>query len=132
MACANPLDIELMGLQLSGRPVVSPDEPGEFRADIENTGDTRVVWGTGSSSCQLDLFVIASGRHHRIDSRVCTADLVEQGLGPGEHRTELFEWDGRIPDGGNAWVVLPEGTYAVYASAGDRAQSDRLQVRVQP
>jgi hypothetical protein len=137
LACGDPLGVSVVTLDVDGSIIVSPDEPEEFHVMAVNHGDERVVWGTGSSSCQLGLVVLdADGERHSIDFRMCTADLVEHGLDPGESRTETFLWDGRILVDQEPWSslpplqALPAGQYRVFGVAGDREQSAPLQVTV--
>jgi hypothetical protein len=71
----------------------------------------------------------ADGHRHDVDFRECTADVVEQGLDPGESRTETFLWGG--------WIVvdeqiqtLPSGQYRVRGVVGGREESEPLVVSV--
>ena len=130
LACADPLAVSVFTLDVDGSAVVSPMEQAAFRVTAVNRGDSRIVWGSGSSSCQLGLVVLdADGQRHNIDFRDCTSDLVEQGLDPDASRSETFLWGG--------WIVvdqeiqtLPSGEYRVIGVAGDREQSAPLLVRV--
>ena len=128
--CGNPLDVRLVPVDLAGDSTVSPSNPGEYVVAVENNGDERITWGIGSSSCQLSLFVIADNVRHRIDWRVCTEDLIEQGLDPGESRSETFQWDGHVPDIEGQPFLLPEGRYQVIGTAGSEGESEPLSVRV--
>ena len=83
-----------------------------------NESDEPLVWGQGSSSCQLGAVVRDGGEEHPIGDRVCTADYGPQGLGPGASRTEQWEWDGTYRSGA-ATVILPPGSYAIRGTAGD-------------
>ncbi len=130
LACGNPLAVSVMNVGVTGTIVVSPMERGGITVKAVNRGDERVVWGSGSSSCQLGLFVRdADGRDHSIDFRDCTADFVEQGLAPGDSLSETFVWGGWIEVDGEL-RTLPNGEYRVYGVAGDRARSEPLLVRV--
>ena len=130
VGCGNPLDVALLPVDVEGDLVVSPDEPGTFRIIAENAGGERIVWGMGSSSCQLGLEVEFDGRRHPAGGRICTADLVEQGLDAGESRTEEVEWDGAVPDIEGQPFHLPEGRYRVFGVAGDQGESRGLWVTV--
>jgi hypothetical protein len=130
VGCGDSLSVDVVAVGVDGSPVVSPMEPGSFAVTADNLRDERIVWGSGSSSCQLGLTVEdADGLWHDIDFRECTADVVEQGLDPGESRTETFLWGG--------WIVvdeqirtLPSGQYRVRGGAGGREESEPLVVRV--
>lgn len=130
--CGDPLVVTAVTIDIDGSVVVSAQEFKAFEVTAVNHGDERVTWGSGSSSCQLGLVVLdATGRRHNIDFRVCTADLVERGLNPGESRKESFLWDGTI------WVDeemqnLRLGQYRVFGVAGDFQQSEPLTVTVLP
>ncbi len=128
--CGNPLDVRLVPVNVQGDLAVSPSDPGTFVVSAENKGNSRITWGMGSSSCQLSLFAVADDIRHRIDSRVCTADFVEQGLNPGERRSETFQWDGHIPDIEGQPFLLPEGRYHVIGAAGSEGESEPLVVTV--
>lgn len=130
LACGDPLAVTVVTLDVDGSVSVAPNELEEFRVTAVNNGRERVVWGTGSSSCQLGLVVFdGDGERHGIDFRACTEDLVEQGLDPGESRTEAFLWGGRIIVG-QEMLILPPDDYDVVGIAGDRAQSKPLLVTV--
>lgn len=129
-ACGNPLDVSLVPVDVDGDLIVSPADPGEYVVTVENNGTGRITWGMGSSSCQFSLFVIADDIRHPIEERVCTADLVEQGLDPGESRSETFEWDGHIPDIEGQPFLLPEGKYQVIGTAGSESSSKPISVTV--
>ena len=98
---------------------VSYTELVSLTVTAENRGRSRIVWGFGSSSCQLGA-VVRVGALDRIAPgvRVCTEDLSEQGLDAGASRTETWFWDGRVL-GENGLELLPPGQYEVYAVAGD-------------
>ncbi|MDH3498335.1 MAG: hypothetical protein OER21_16380 [Gemmatimonadota bacterium] len=131
LACGNPLAVNVMTVGVTGTIVVSPMEQGGFTVKAVNRDDERVVWGSGSSSCQLGLFVRdGDGRDHNIDFRDCTSDLVEQGLAPGDSISETIVWGGWIEVAGEL-QTLANGEYRVYGVAGDRARSEPLLVRVQ-
>jgi hypothetical protein len=130
LSCGDPLGVSVVTLDVDGSVIVSPDEPEEFHVMAVNHGDERVVWGTGSSSCQLGLVVLdADGERHSIDFRMCTADLVEHGLDAGESRTETLLWGGTIMVD-QEMQILPAGQYRVFGVAGDREQSAPLLVTV--
>jgi hypothetical protein len=129
LACGDPLAVTVVTLDVDGSVIVSPNELEAFHVTAVNSGDERVVWGSGSSSCQLGLVVLDARESHNIDFRVCTMDLVEQGLDPGESRTETFSWGGTIIVDQEI-QVLPSGQYRVFGVAGDRGQSEPLLVTV--
>jgi hypothetical protein len=117
-ACGDPLSIGIFAVEVDGIVVVSPTEQEEFRVTAINRRTERVVWGSGSSSCQFGLVVEdASGTRHNIDFRVCTRDLVEQGLDPGASRIEKFLWGGTIV-ADQETQPLPPGQYRVIGVAG--------------
>ena len=127
--CADALSVDVVAVGVSGGAIVSPSDPGVFNVTAENRGDDRVVWGMGSSSCQLGLIVQdVDGEWRSIDFRGCTDDLVEQGLDPGESRTESFEWGGTIVVNGQD-QTLPSGQYRVRGVAGSE-ESESLVVTV--
>ncbi len=96
-----------------------------------NTAAEPVVWGHGSSGCQMHLLVRVDGRDRKaVDARVCTMDYVAQGLDPGESRSERIPWDGRVLVDGSE-KVLPRGEYELRAAAGDLETSDALLIRVE-
>lgn len=109
------------------------DGPFGFSVTAENTGEDEVVWGRGSSSCQLDVRVRVDGRDQRFAARLCTADLAPQRLGPGERRTEQLSFEGTYFDA-DSLALLPPGTYEFRGVAGDRARSApvKVQIRVVP
>ena len=133
IACSDPLAVSIVTLDVDGSVVVSPMEPEGFRVTAVNRGDERVVWGSGSSSCQLGLVVLdADGQRHNIDFRDCTSDLVEQGLEPGESRSETFLWGGMIMVDQEPWSslpplqVLPAGQYRLIGTAGEQESAPLL------
>ncbi len=133
IACSDPLAVSIVTLDVDGSVVVSPPEPEEFRVTAVNRGDERVVWGTGSSSCQLGLVVLdADGQRHNVDFRYCTSDLVEQGLDPGESLSETFLWGGMIMVHQEPWSslpalqALPAGQYRLFGTAGERESTPLL------
>ncbi len=130
IGCGNPLDVRLVPVDLDGDLTVSPSDPGEYVVTVENNGNERIAWGMGSSSCQLGLFVIADGARHSIDWRVCTSDLIELGLNPGESRSETFQWDGHVADIEGQPFLLPEGRYQLIGTAGSEGESEPLRVAV--
>lgn len=111
------------------RTELPADGPVGVSVTAVNTGDRRIVWGQGSSSCQLGAVVRVDGVDRRIDLRGCTADLVPQGLDPGRSRTEEWPWSIEY-FGGTSLVPLPPGEYEVYGLAGDRARSRAVRIRV--
>ena len=114
----------------AGGNSVSYTELVSLTVTAENTGRSRIVWGLGSSSCQLGA-VVRVGALDRIAPgvRVCTEDLSEQGLDAGESRTETWSWDGQVL-GENGLELLPPGQYEVYGVAGDCRSEDGVKIQV--
>lgn len=130
MACSDPLAVDIVAVNIVGDVIVSPDEPATFRVTAVNRSNHRIVWGMGSSSCQLGLVVhIGVAQRQSIDHRACTDDLVEQGLDPGETRIEQFIWGGEVYVDGVPTMLDP-GEYRVTAVAGTMGNSDPLLVTV--
>lgn len=95
--------------------------PVTIRVTALNLGDS-VVWGRGSSSCQLGAVTQVGADERRIDFRACTEDLAPQGLGPGKSRSESWTWNAEVFTG-NVVDTLPPGAYQIWAVAGDAARS---------
>lgn len=129
VACTSPLEIDVVPVDVTGDPIVSPASPGEFRVTVENRGTQEVAWGTGSSSCRLGLAVLLDDARAPIGDRMCTADIVVHLLEPGGSRTETITWDGRIV-AGDEMVALPPGRYQIVGAAGRRASSQPIWVDV--
>jgi hypothetical protein len=129
--CSDVLWDEGLGLTITfSDTVVTPDQPVLITLTAMNLGDS-VVWGTGSSSCQLDALLLIGVEERRIDVlRGCTDDLATQGLGRGEALTERWPWNGAALIDGTA-ETLPEGVYEVVAVAGEVARSEPRTIRVQ-
>lgn len=118
-------------IESSGR-TVSASEPVELTVTAYNQGERRVIWGRGSSTCQLDFSVEIGGTlYPGASRRACTDDLSEQALGPGERRRESFEWDGSVLRGGEI-RPLPRGSYKVYGTAGPYRSAPLTLVVVEP
>ena len=87
---------------------------------VENQSDSRVNWGSGSSTCRLhSVVVIGEEALYMDDHRYCSMDVMPYFLGPGEARTEQWNWRGSI------WArknirELPPGEYDVLGQAGSR------------
>ena len=126
---AATLGVDILAVDVDGAIVIRPGSQSEFEVTATNRTNQRVVWGMGSSSCQLGLVVLVSGQVRDIDFRACTDDLVEQGLNPDERRTERFVWDGHVSADG-ALSMLPPGLYRVFGIAGDEGQSAPLRVTI--
>ena len=129
LGCSSPLDVDVIPVDITGDPIVSPLERSAFSVTAENSGSERIVWGMGSSSCQLGLAVIVADERYEIATRTCTGDFVELGLDPGGTRTEVFLWGGEIIVDDEV-VVLGPGRYQVFGYAGERAESKRIWVTV--
>ena len=99
-------------------PTVSADAPVSLTITIENTGDTRLEWGSGSSACRLFARVVVDDQEYAVPwDEVCTADMVTYALEPGATDTQTKTWDGSIGrDGGS--VDLPAGSYEVHGAGG--------------
>ncbi len=108
--------------------VTSPDAPVVVTATAMNAGDS-VIWGQGSSSCQLRAVVLLDSDERRIDYRACTDDLAPQGLGPDESRTEEWMWGGEVFGDGSV-DTLPPGEYEIQAVAGELKRSPPVTVQV--
>jgi hypothetical protein len=105
-------------------------DPVIITVTAENTGDSRVVWGYGSSTCQLGAVVRIDGADYRTgEIRGCTQDVVELWLDPGQTRTESWGWYGGIwtDQGGE---VLPAGRYRLYGTAGSWVSSNGIVIEV--
>lgn len=104
-------------IEADGR-IASPTDSVLLTVTATNQGSTRVVWGRGSSSCQLGAVVrVGATRVPAADLRACTEDLSEQALLPGESRTESWPWNGQVL---RKTVIEPlaPGFYKVFGAAG--------------
>lgn len=108
---------------------VSVSDSVTLTVTATNAGSERIVWGHGSSSCQLTAWVRVGLRTVQIDDRACTEDLAPQGLDSGESRTESWKWNAVVFDAGTV-DTLPPGGYRLVATAGDAAHSETRLVRV--
>lgn len=129
VACADPLDVDIVAVDIVGDVVIRPGQEAVLEVTATNRSSQRVVWGMGSSSCQLGLVVLVDRQTRSIDFRVCTDDLVEQGLDGGERRAEAFRWGGQVVSDGET-TMLPPGRYRVFGVAGDRGSSAPLRVTI--
>lgn len=102
--------------------------PVTVRVTALNLGDS-VVWGRGSSSCQLGAVAQVGADERRIDFRACTEDLAPQGLGPDKSRTESWTWNAVVFTG-NVVDTLPPGVYQIRAVAGNAARSSPRTITV--
>ncbi len=110
--------------------VISLTEHVGLTVQVKNTGSSRIVWGNGSSSCQLGAEVRVGGTYLVAPgNRDCTDDLAEQGLDPGKSRSETWIWDGRVL-GDDGLESLPAGEYDVYGTAGLRRSGEPVVIRV--
>jgi hypothetical protein len=110
--------------------VVSPDTPATITVTARNASQDRVMWGRGSSSCQLSLAVLTpAGQRYAADVRACTEDLIEQALAPGATRTEVFEWGGEAYEGGET-IFLTSDSYRLIANAGEKGESQSLELQL--
>lgn len=127
---SNPLELDVIALAVTGPITVSVTSPLEFEITATNVSSERVVWGLGSSSCQFGLYVEGDEiERQNIAFRACTEDLAEQGLNPGQSRTEVIEWDGQISVSG-LMSPLPAGLYQVIATAGSEYESEPLVITI--
>ncbi|MGH7450111.1 MAG: hypothetical protein ACRENG_02065 [bacterium] len=107
----------------------SPTNPVTLNVTANNQGEGRVVWGRGSSSCQLDAVIQAGNENYRVGWRACTSDLAEQGLDPGERRNENWLWDGQIFQNNQAGP-LPAGRYKIYGTAGGWLSKTPVEIEI--
>jgi hypothetical protein len=131
-ACSvDPLEVGSITVTIEADELlVSPTVPGTFRVRATNPTGARVDWGQGSSSCQLTLYVISeAGVRREAGARACTTDLVTQGLDGLQSRTEVFEWGGSAVVDGEI-QQLPPGTYRLVGSAGDKGESQTVDVEL--
>ena len=85
----------------------------------ENPTESRIVFGMGSSTCQLLSVVRFKDEDRGISvSRVCTADMSPWSLDPGERISESWVWTGEVVVDG-VRQTLPLGTYELRGVAGD-------------
>lgn len=110
---------------------VRPDAPITLTVTATNESDERIVWGQGSSSCQLSAVVAVGTDLFPIDIRACTDDLAPQGLDPKESRDEAWPWNGEIIVQ-NTLDTLPPGDYRIWATAGEVARSNLKTITVRP
>ena len=110
--------------------VLSPGEELWISVTAENHGNTRISWGEGSTTCQLHLVV----RFHSVDhvapviGRLCTSDMREMALDPGETETDVLPWTGYIYR--DSLLLLPPGKYEIRGAAGDVAKSEPVEIEV--
>jgi hypothetical protein len=113
----------------------APGEPVAITVTVENVGDARAGWGRGSSTCQLALVVRVNGEDFVAPffDAVCRMDLVPHALGPGESRTEVLGWDGKIQRGTGPESIeqLGAGIYEVRGAAGHAAKSEPVMITLE-
>lgn len=127
-ACSlDPIDEGTILVSVTASPsIASPSAPSVVTVTARNQTSERVVWGQGSSGCQLSLGVVTSdGERLSADLRACTADLVDQALAPGAMRTEAFEFNGDAIRDGQV-ITLPAGDYRLVGNAGDKGESETI------
>ena len=114
------------------RPLETLLTPGgevNVTVTIWNGGEQEVIWGSGSSHCRLTLLVLLDGEYLPAGPpRMCTMDLVQHRLAPGEDYTETFRWDGTVLRDGEPQELSP-GEYELYGLGGE-TRSDRVFMRV--
>jgi hypothetical protein len=128
--CSDVLGNDGLGITITfSDSVVTPDQPVTVTVTVMNLGDS-VVWGRGSSSCQLGALVLTDMGEHRVDvGRLCTEDFGPQGLAQGESRTEQWPWAGEATiDGMTSSLLL--NTYGVVAVAGTVLRSEPRVIRI--
>ena len=109
---------------------VSPSSSVVMTVTATNNTTGRIVWGTGSSSCTLGVAVRVDGTWvPMLAGRLCTTSITEHALEPGQTRTELFLWSGRIRRNDES-ESLPAGTYCVRAEAGAMGASEAVAIIV--
>lgn len=105
-------------------------DPCTLTVTVENSGNIRGLWGTGSSSCQLGAQVrLGHSDFPMVIDRVCSDDLAEQGLDAGAWRTERWIWDGRIFIG-TSMKRLPAGIYRVFGAAGMWKSPESVEIEI--
>lgn len=111
--------------------VARPNDPAALLVTARNIHDEPIIWGMGSSSCQLSLEVRVDGGHRRgLTLGGCTTDYVEQGLDPGETRTERLVWGGGVVGQDETVAQLPAGEYEVRGAAGEAFRSAGVRITV--
>lgn len=119
MACFLFDDGELQVTAAAEQAVASALNPVRVTVTATNAGDSRAMWGRGSSTCQLRLLVrIGTTDFPALVPRPCTADLVDHALDPGESRTETLRWAGGVIRGDSLEVLEP-GAYELRGAAGN-------------
>ncbi len=109
----------------------STTNPVTLNVIAQNQGEGRVVWGRGSSSCQLGAIIQTEKETYRVDLRLCTDDLAEQGLEPGERRNESWLWDGQIFRNNQSEHLAP-GRHKIYGTAGGWLSKNPVEIEVKP
>jgi hypothetical protein len=135
-----PAENEKLQITISANDTVtSSSDPVEFTVRIENLGKSRVVWGYANATCQLDAVIViecimlagweCENPYLALD-RVCSDDPdIEQGLDPGESRSERFSWGGKIIEDGVIKALEP-GKYEIRGVAGRRLSSNFIMIQV--
>ena len=128
--CSDVLGNDGLGITITfSDSVVTPGQPVTVTVTAMNLGDS-VAWGKGSSSCQLGALALTGAAEYRIDvARLCTEDLITQGLARGESITEQWDWAGEAQIDGVVSCLLPN-TYEVVAVAGTAYRSEPRVIRV--
>jgi hypothetical protein len=125
-ASPGPLDVRLA----ADGAAVAPDATITMTVTATNTSSAEVVWGQGSSTCQLGAEVLVGGTWRPMRAiRGCSRDAAPHRLGPGEARTETWPWRGEVIVGGSV-EPLPPGRYAVRGRAGAVAASPAVTMAV--
>ncbi len=131
LACADlgpsgPLQVTLA----VGGAQASRSDPVLITVIATNNTTARVSWGVGSSSCTLGAAVRVNGTWVPVlGERVCTGDMAEHALDPGNTRTEAFSWSGQVRRNGRT-ESLPPGTYQIRGEAGSRGTSGTVTITV--
>jgi len=137
LCCCSPFDneddqdsTELKITISASAGVTSAAAPVTLFVRVENCAGTRVVWGYGSSTCQLNADVrIGRSYYPAVGHRYCTQDAIELGLDAGESRVENWRWKGEIMKDQEI-VTLPPGRYEVHGSAGRWVSATSVRIEV--
>jgi len=131
VGCALTMPGFLKVTALAEKPIATFEEPALVRITATSVAERRFTFGEGSSTCQLHLLVRVDGIDRRaVDERLCTADTRTHSLQPGESRTELLPWSGRVQMDDEI-VDLHPGLYEVRGGAGFKGVSAPIAVMLE-
>jgi len=86
--------------------------------DAQNSGDSPIEYGRGSSSCRLGAVVRVNDTDVPVSvHRACLKDLRPWILAPGERRQERLFWTGVVAAPDTTYPLRP-GTYELRGAAG--------------